>query len=69
MHGTLFFQLANATSGSDDDSGRDLVLIIPMAGEMVIDNLAFFSAEGEQRALARWHGEQAEEFARWCVGD
>ncbi|HET9621861.1 MAG TPA: hypothetical protein VFP84_10860 [Kofleriaceae bacterium] len=66
MHGLLFFQYtASRTAAASDDR----LLIIPTDGELVVDNMSAFSAEGELRSKAQWQAQTSMQFARWCAGE
>jgi hypothetical protein len=65
MHGVVFFQLS--ASGDVGGDGRDIVLVIPADGELVIDNLGLVSPDGGNGARSRWSDEVVGGFAQWCA--
>jgi len=61
MHGALFFDCLD--SEGKESAGGELVLVIPVTGELVMDALARFSAEDSARDLKRWSETGARELA------
>jgi hypothetical protein len=49
-------------------AGQELVLIVPLEGSLVLDNMGAFSAESELQSRQRWKETLAHEFAAWCTG-
>lgn len=68
MHGVLFFQFA-VPSVDDAANNGDLLLIVPVEGEMIIDNMGFFSEADEKLSRERWRDDLSGGFAHWCAGD
>lgn len=68
MHGVLFFEFAAPVADASVGDG-ELLLIIPVEGEMIFDNMGFFSAADEEVSRMRWRDEFSGGFARWCAGE
>jgi len=68
LHCACFFQFVSPEPAAGG-AQRDAVLILPREGELVIDNLGFFSAENELESRRRWREDLAVEFALWCSGE
>jgi hypothetical protein len=66
LHGSVFFPFSTPR-GDALGASQDLVLIVPEEGELVVDNMAFFSEEEERRSKQAWRDRQAAEFADWCA--
>lgn len=67
MQGMLFFSTMEPAA-RPMPAGQELVLIIPLDGALVLDNMGFFSAESELQSRQRWNETLAHEFAAWCTG-
>ncbi len=62
----LFTPAAHASA--ETTAGKDLLIVIPLSGELVLDNLAGFDPEWERRSLDRWQRHQAPGLESWLVG-
>jgi hypothetical protein len=68
MQGVLFFSFVGAPRGNPPPTGTDGVLCIPLDGELVVDNMGFFSRSEEEASRRRWREELAPQFGDWCAG-
>ncbi|ATB39456.1 hypothetical protein CYFUS_004900 [Cystobacter fuscus] len=66
QQGMLFFSSVEAAPHGLP-AGQELVLIVPLEGQLVFDNMGFFSAKGEVESRRRWKEELAHEFVTWCT--
>ncbi len=64
--GLVFFPPAAHLSPATEPGG-DLVLVIPLEGELVIDNLGGLNAEWERISLERWQERYVPLFQSWCT--
>ena len=56
-----------AAAGGGAATG-DLVLAVPRAGELVLDNMAAFSADASRKAFRRWETQLADDIVRRLAG-
>jgi hypothetical protein len=64
--GMWFFSCVE-TAPRGTTAGQELVLMIPLEGQLVFDNMGFFSAESEAESRKRWKETLAHEFVTWCA--
>jgi len=64
-HGLLLFSCVESAPGVAATSG-DRVLIVPINGEFVYDNMGQFDPEGEIQSRERWATELVMPFVDWC---
>jgi hypothetical protein len=63
VHAALFFDGATPEQTTAPAAAGDLVLVIPVTGELVVDTMAEFSAELSARAKATWRDTGARQLA------
>ncbi|OJH33947.1 hypothetical protein [Cystobacter ferrugineus] len=68
MQGMLFFSFEDSRRDNSGSTGTEVVLSIPMDGELVVDNMGFFSRSEEVESRRRWRDELVLQFGDWCAG-
>jgi hypothetical protein len=63
--GIVFFP-CTATTAPDLGGSADLVLVIPQAGELVLDSMSHFSGHDVPRCRERWSRDSGRQFADLC---
>lgn len=66
MQGVLFFSFLEPGSAPE---GKDMVLVIPVSGGLVFDNMGFFSSKNEEESRRRWRDELSLQFGDWCADE
>ena len=68
-HGVLFFSDLDSAGPPVSSEPVQEILVLPLRGSLVVDNLSAFSVEEEGASRQRWADGQAWEFAAWLVED